>query len=127
MAKARADDLAGRRILVVEDEYMVATEVVGELEARGAHVVGPVPTVARALGLVEADGALDGAVLDVNLHDEMAFPVADALTARGVRFVLSTGYDRSVIPARFASVPLCEKPVDPVEIADALTRHLAEG
>lgn len=127
MAEAQAGGLEGRRILVVEDEYMVAGEVVGELEARGALVVGPVPTVARALEIVEASGALDGAVLDVNLHDEMAFPVADALAARGVRFVLSTGYDKAVIPERFAGVPRCEKPVDPVEIADALARHLAKG
>ena len=102
MAKAPAADLAGRRILVAEDEYMIAGDVAGELEARNAEVVGPVPTVAKALKLIETGEALDGAILDVNLHDEMVFPVAEALRARGVRFVLSTGYGKSIIPMRFA-------------------------
>jgi DNA-binding response OmpR family regulator len=72
------------RILVVEDEYLLADELALELEERGAVVLGPVPTVARALDLLTAEAALDGAILDVNLAGEPAFPVADRLFSRRV-------------------------------------------
>ncbi|MBV9783442.1 MAG: response regulator [Acidisphaera sp.] len=113
-------DLAGRRVLVVENEYLIAEALREALEDAGAGVLGPVPDVAAALNLLAAGAAPDGAVLDVNLGDEMAWPVADALLARGVPFVLATGYDASVIPARYAGVRRCEKPADLDEIARAL-------
>jgi hypothetical protein len=59
----------------------------------------------------EAD-RLDGAVLDINLHDKRVYPVADALKARGVPFVFATGYDASMIPEPYVSAPRYEKPVD---------------
>lgn len=105
--------------LVVEDDYVIADALGQELEAAGAEVVGPAPDMAAALALL-AEGAVDAAVLDVNLGGEMAWPVADALLARGVSFVFATGYDASVIPARYASVACCEKPVGLAEIARAL-------
>ena len=111
--------LAGRRVLVAEDDYLIADALCQGLEAAGAEVVGPAPDVAAALALL-AEGTVDAAVLDVNLGGEMAWPAADALLARGVRFVFATGYDASVIPARYAGVTCCEKPVRLVEIARAL-------
>ncbi|MDB5473411.1 MAG: chemotaxis protein CheY [Devosia sp.] len=125
MVEVRSTALGGRRILVAEDEFMIAGEIANELEARNAQVIGPVPTVAQALRAIEASCALDGAILDMNLHDEMVFPVAEALRARGVPFVLSTGYDRSLIPPHLADAPRCEKPVDPVALVDMLARYLA--
>ncbi len=113
--------LAGRRVLVAEDDYVIADALCQELEAAGAEVAGPAPDVAAALALL-AQGAIDAAVLDVNLRGEMAWPVADALLARGVPFVFATGYDVSVIPARYAGVACCEKPVGLAEIASALAR-----
>ena len=111
--------LAGLRLLVVEDDYMIADELRQELSRAGAVVVGPVATAAEALALVAA-GGLDGAVLDVNLAGERGFAVADALRARGVPFVFATGYDRSVIPAAYADVPYCEKPAGARKVARAL-------
>lgn len=114
--------LAGLSVLVAEDEFFVAEDLVYALEERGAHVIGPAATVARALDLVESTPDLAAAVLDINLKGEMIFPVADALLARGAPFVFATGYDDSILPERFARVVRCEKPVDPDDVARALMR-----
>jgi FOG: CheY-like receiver len=83
--------LAGRRILVVEDEPMVAMTVRRVLESLGAVPVGPVPTVAAALDKV-AEGGFEAALLDVNLRGAPALPVALALAKRGTPIVYATGY-----------------------------------
>ena len=113
-------DLAGRHILVVEDEFLTADEMAQTFEGFGARVVGPVPTVERALSCIKEAARLDGAVLDVNLRGELVFPVADALCQRGVRFVFATGYDRRIIPERHRAMPCCEKPVDPRRLVQVL-------
>ena len=123
MADAVASTLHGGRILVVEDEYMIAADLAQTLEKLGAVVVGPAPTVGRALRLVEAEGQLDGAVLDINLGSEKAYPVADALIARGVPFVFATGYDDWAVPAAYASVPRFEKPVDTAMLTRILSGY----
>ena len=103
--------LSGCRILVVEDEFMLADELHMVLEAAGALVLGPVGSVEEALRCIAMASTIDGAILDVNLDGELVFPVADHLAARGVPFLFTTGYDRSIFPARFAEAPHCEKPV----------------
>lgn len=113
-------DLTGRKILLVEDEYFIAQDMTRVLQEKGAEIAGPVPSVEDALNLIERTDRLDGAVLDINLRGHMAFPVADALIGRGVPFVFSTGYDDRQIPSRYGHVPRCEKPVDPLKIAQAL-------
>ena len=115
-----ASTLAHRRVLLVEDEYFIAVELHSALESRGAEVVGPAATVKDALALVAGAGPLDGAVLDINLRGEMAYPVADALLTRGIPFVFTTGYDEAVIPSRFTGIVRCEKPANPVKVAEAL-------
>jgi DNA-binding LytR/AlgR family response regulator len=80
--------LLGLRILVVEDEYMVADELRRDLAEHGVEVVGPAAKVSEVLRFLAVAGTLDGAVLDVNLGGEMVFPVADLLRKRGVPFVL---------------------------------------
>src|SRR5262249_61987757 len=98
--------ISQKRVLVVEDEYLVAMDMSAYLEAAGAHVVGPASNVSAALEALEHT-ELDGAVLDVNLRGEMAYPVADALVARGIPFVFTTGYDAHASPAHFAGVKRC--------------------
>lgn len=112
--------LSGKRVLLVEDEYYIAEELAAAFAASGAVIVGPVADADDALELIEKDGVIDGAVLDVNLQGEMVYPVADALRERGVPFVFATGYDRSHIPASFGDVPICEKPVQPSVVGAAL-------
>lgn len=102
--------LRGRRLLAVEDDYLIATQLQKELIAAGAEVVGPVATVAEALQLAASE-RLDGAVVDINLGGELAYPVADVLRARRVPVVFVTGYDQSSVPAPYADIPRCEKPV----------------
>jgi len=116
-----SDALAGRRLLVVEDEYLLAAEVVKELRSQGAEVIGPVATIADALDLLAETERVDAALLDLNLCGEMAFPIADALMERRVPFVFATGYDRFAIPPRYVDVRRFEKPVDVRDVARALS------
>src|SRR4051794_39150827 len=110
-------DLKGRHVLVVEDEFYIAIDMADTLKEHGAHVVGPVASVADAVDLIECTEHLDGAVVDLNLRGELAFPVARELAKRHVPFVFATGYDAEIIPAEFRDVIRCEKPVDFMKVA----------
>ena len=112
--------LEGKRILLVEDEYFIVEDLSRAFAAVGAVVVGPAASVAEGLRLVAASGALDRAVLDIDLRGEMVYPVADALMTRRVPFVFATGYDREAFPERFSHCIRCEKPVKPEQVAKAL-------
>jgi CheY-like chemotaxis protein len=100
-----------KRVLLVEDEYMIAQDMAYELQALGAEVIGPAGSVAGALRLVETETAIDAAFLDLNLNGERAYPIADLLLARGIHVVFTTGYDENAIPQPYAHVPRCGKPV----------------
>jgi CheY-like chemotaxis protein len=113
-------DLTGIHILIVEDDFFIADDMAQAFEQLGAQIVGPVSTIREALLLLGTADGIDAAVLDVDLHGEMSFPVADALKARGVPFVFATGYDRWVVPEKYQDVRRCEKPVTPAKIAQAL-------
>jgi ActR/RegA family two-component response regulator len=121
MIKRSLEDLQGRCLLIVEDDYMIATDLTRWFEDAGAEVVGPAGSLGKALALVTTNhDRLDGAVLDVNIRDEQVFPVADALSATGVPFIFATGYDAHIIPEIYGDVPRCEKPVDAVQLARLL-------
>ncbi|TCF96656.1 response regulator [Paraburkholderia strydomiana] len=114
--------LEGQRVLVVEDDYMVAQAVMALLEDAGIHVVGPIGWVDEVLSFLgEHADAFDCAVLDVDLHGETSYPVMDALAARGIRFVLTTGYGADALDSRYSHYARCEKPID----RDLLFRALA--
>jgi len=107
----------GRRVLIAEDEYLLASKMVEEFAKLGVETIGPASTVKRALDLVEHCGPLDAAMLDIKLRNEMIFPVADALRARGVPFVFTTGYNQKIIPDGYKDVVRYEKPFDVAEVA----------
>jgi len=105
--------MRGRRVLIVEDDYFVASDLAQRLEEIGIIIVGPAGTVKAALELIDHyEEQLDGAVLDVNLREERVYPVAEALATRAVPFVFTTGYDADEIPAAYREVPRCDKPID---------------
>jgi DNA-binding NtrC family response regulator len=89
--------LRGRRVLVVEDEVLVSMMLDNLLTSAGAVVIDPVGTTTKALALIEQD-VIHCAVLDVKLMDGMSVPVAEALAARGIPFVVATGYRPEMIP-----------------------------
>jgi CheY-like chemotaxis protein len=116
--------LEGRRVLVIEDEILVAMELESVLRRQGCTVLGPVPTVDRALALIEG-GQIDAALLDLNLDGQSALPVAAALNARDLPFVVVSGYSeaRSQAPElRHAS--RLAKPVDHPKLLRELARLL---
>jgi CheY-like chemotaxis protein len=116
--------LARRRVLTVEDEYFIAGELEEALRKAGATVLGPASSVGAALALLDGDALPEAAVLDVNLSGEMVYPVADRLTAWGIPFLFTTGYDRSALPERYARVRRLEKPFEPRDVLRALRQLL---
>jgi len=109
-----------KRILVVEDEYMLAMEMSSELSDAGAVVIGPTSTIEQAIALIQSDSAIDGAILDVNLGGELVYPVARLLAQRGTPFVFVTGYETSALPQQFAAAPCVMKPVNIEEAIRAI-------
>jgi DNA-binding response OmpR family regulator len=126
----RPAKLTGKRILVVEDEPLVSMLVEDELRGAGAVVVGPVPTVSEALGLVEAaaaDGGISAAVLDINLQGQAAVPVADRLAALGVPFLFATGYGEGCGTGAHGTAPTLHKPFAPEMLIAAVEALASVG
>lgn len=118
--------LSGCRILVVEDEYMIADDITQALVAAGAEVLGPVASAADAAELIAGGGRIDAAILDINLRDGAVFPAADTLAERDIPFAFATGYEQWSLPERFQGRPVVEKPFSASNIA-ALVEPLAGG
>jgi CheY-like chemotaxis protein len=118
------DRLKGLRLLVVEDEALVAMLLEDTLQALGCSVVGPAGNVARALALLERED-VDLALLDVNLGGgERSYPIADALAARGIPFVFVTGYGRAGVDRRYGAASVLQKPFDERQLAQAVAAGL---
>jgi response regulator RpfG family c-di-GMP phosphodiesterase len=111
------ETLAGLKVLVVEDSYLIAEHLSHLLAQHGAEVIGPVARLASGLKLVEEGTPVDGALLDVNLDGELCFPIASALMRRDVPFAFLTGYDDGdIIPRDLAAVPRLGKPLDEAKL-----------
>ncbi|MBR0653914.1 response regulator [Plastoroseomonas arctica] len=116
-------ELAGLRILVVEDDFFIAMDMAELLRSHGAEVLGPIGRVDEAVAFVEEHhGGLDAVVLDMNLHGLKTYPVADALIEQGVPFVFTTGYSADAVDLAYREHPRCEKPVNTKALLHALTR-----
>jgi CheY-like chemotaxis protein len=107
------------RILVVEDEAIVAMLLEDMLAELGYEVVGPVTRLDRALVLAR-DAPIDAAVLDVNLNGRDTYAVADALSARAIPFVFATGYGAKELAERFRGTPITQKPFHRDDLERAL-------
>jgi CheY-like chemotaxis protein len=117
------DLLSGRRILVVEDEMLVLLNVEDMLADLGCKCVSAAATVEQALALIDSQ-AFDAAMVDVNLDGRKSYFVADALAARGVPFVFSTGYSGQSLNDGYRDRPVLGKPYRNAELVEVLTRLL---
>lgn len=118
-------DLNGLKILVVEDDFIVAFDMQMMLEEQGARVLGPAATLMQARALVAGETP-QLAVLDVNLSGEFVFPLAEELLARGVPLVFATAYadDERLFPAAARDIPRLAKPVLPSVLIGRLRKLL---
>lgn len=107
-------------ILIVEDEMLIALDLASQLESAGFRIVGPAQSVAEAIELLDAAPSCNAAVLDVNLGRESAEPVAHALNARGIPFVVLSGYSQRQHPLIFQAVRCLSKPVAIGALVDEL-------
>jgi DNA-binding response OmpR family regulator len=101
--------MGARRILVVEDEFLIALDIAGVLEQAGLHVIGPHGTIADALKAIEGE-EVHGALLDANLAGEPVGTIADALKVRRIPFAFVSGYGRDHLPPQHRTAPLIKKP-----------------
>jgi two-component SAPR family response regulator len=103
--------LDGLKILIVEDEFLASLEISAMIETLGGAVVGPTGRLDEAQALAD-QVRIDGAVLDVKLSSTTSLPLAEDLTNRGIPFILATGYERDMLPVRYAEIPRLTKPFD---------------
>lgn len=115
---------AGLRVLVVEDQMIIAMEIEDVLGALGCVIAGPVGKLAAALQMAQ-EGAFDAAILDVNLDGEMVFPVAAMLLERRIPFAFASGYGKSSLPPEWHDTPHLGKPLRSEELIRFLKRASA--
>jgi len=119
------DSAPAARILIVEDEALVAMIMVDVVEETGCHVVGPAEGLGMAIEFARTEPKLDGAILDLNLSGNQAYPVAEILKQRGVPFVFVTGYGSNELAPPYDGHPSITKPFRVEELEDAVRRMLA--
>ena len=107
--------MLGKRLLVVEDEFVIALDLQNLLEAAGHEVVGLAATIPDALSMIETI-AIDGAVLDINLRGERVTEVADLLTRKAIPFLFVSGYGSAGRPPGHERVPVLAKPYSENEL-----------
>ena len=117
---------AARRVLIVEDEAMIAGLIESILRAAGWSVVGPVATLERALETIDR-GRLDAALLDVRVNGHDVYPVVDVLMGRGIHFIFVSGFSRKQIPPRYRDCAYIAKPFTPNAILARLEEVVARG
>jgi CheY-like chemotaxis protein len=103
--------LAGRRIMLVEDDYLVADDLAAHLREAGGEVIGPASSLPAAMRLACESERIDAALLDIDLNGVAVFPLAAELRARGVPLLFLTGFGMSSIPHEFIDIERCQKPV----------------
>ena len=118
-------ELDGLKVLIVEDETLVAMLLEDMLADHGCEVAGTAGRVGQASAMIEEGLAMDAAILDVNLAGEPSFPLAELLAAKGVPFVFATGYGAGGLPEAWRDRPTLQKPFSHDEVGRML--KLATG
>ena len=115
------NSLSGQRVLLVEDDMLIAITIEEVLNELGCLVVGPASRLDHALQLA-TDEALDAAILDVTIRGGQVFPVAERLRARGIPFILASGYGDWALPARLQGLRRLTKPFTIMELTTQVQR-----
>ena len=121
-----SNGLQGKRILVVEDEPMIAMDLEAQLEDAGCTVIGPAETLAAARRLI-VEAVFDAALLDANLGGERVDELAALLTQKGIPFAFASGYGRDALPREHRTAPLLEKPFVSGQLAAILSELMNAG
>ena len=111
------------RVLIAEDEAVVALDLSVMVEDLGHDVIGPAYSLDQGLALARASPKPDFAVLDVNLKDDVSLPIADILMERDVPFIFLSGYQKEFLPSAYVSIPLLAKPCTNRQLADILNHR----
>lgn len=109
--------LSGLKIIVIEDEALVALNLESMLEDLGCTVVGPFMRYAQAETMIERSADADAAILDVNIGGQKVFPIAQKLVEKGVPIIFATGYGRAGLPEAWHDRPVLQKPYTEAEVA----------
>ena len=112
--------LTGKDVLVVEDDYFIASDLERTLAAAGARVIGPFSRAEQAHEALRQEGTVSAAVLDINIAGTLVYPLAEELREAGVPVVFATGYDADVIPSQFNAVPRLVKPIEQQRLLDTV-------
>lgn len=114
-----ADHITALRVLVVEDEMAIALLLQSMLVGFGCTVLGPIARLDKALDIAQRE-AIDLAILDVNINGREVYPVAAALSARGIPFVFATGYGRAGLRPPYRDRPTLQKPYRSDDLREAI-------
>jgi CheY-like chemotaxis protein len=117
-------ELSDRKVLVVEDEMMIAMLIEDMLDEFGCKLVGPATNVPRALELIDKE-KVDIAVLDLNLDGKDTYAIADALRQKHVPFIFATGYGSTGVRPEYGDRPVLQKPFQAKDLETALAEALA--
>jgi CheY-like chemotaxis protein len=117
-------ELSNRKVLVVEDEMIIAMLIEDMLDEFGCKLVGPATNVPRALELI-AKESIDVAVLDLNLDGKDTYAIADALQRKNVPFIFATGYGSAGLRQEYGNRPVLQKPFLASDLETALTEALS--
>jgi two-component SAPR family response regulator len=112
------------KVMIVEDDYLIAADISSALRRVGIDVIGPFGTSHDARGFI-SNAAIDFAVIDINLNGEIGFETADALEDHKIPFLFATGYDRGVLPIRHAQAGFWRKPFNSLKLAEAIAADAA--
>ncbi|NRP21868.1 hypothetical protein LPJGGPFB_05127 [Ensifer adhaerens] len=116
--------LAGQTILVLEDDFLQADEIVRVISLSGAQVVGPCPSIDGCM-MHLSSMYISAAVVDINIGAGPSFEIPRELARRSIPFIFLTGYDRTVVPQEFFAVKSLEKPADEDQLVSALVSILS--
>ena len=121
----RPSPLDGKSVLIVEDEVLVAFDLIDEVNNSGAQSLGPALTVKQAFDMFLKEGP-DAAILDINLRGESIYPFARTLIDQDIPFVFHSGHGTVAnLEARFPDIPICAKPASPKQLIDAVAGLMA--